>query len=304
MRLEICSEPLVQGATKPVTKKDWRAVAAIVKEKLAFDALRPGQHQALEAVLQGRDTLAVLPTGSGKSAIYQIAGLMIEGPTVVVSPLIALQRDQREAIEQGELGTVALLNSLEPAHDRAQAFEELESAELEFLLLAPEQFDNPASLLPEVGSRRRTSRFCCARWPNSPSPRASQLWRARADFHAPKSQARWPDWKTEARSIATRPAWSRCAMRQQCRRRRSTPPSTPTRSCAKHCKRASSPCRPMRALESVGVRCCSGTLAIRPSSAARAATIATERAASDPAFLPGIAAEVRAIAALQFGARL
>ena len=146
MRLETCSEPAVRETAKPVTKKDWRAVAAIVKEKLAFDALRPGQHQALEAVLQGRDTLAVLPTGSGKSAIYQIAGLMIEGPTVVVSPLIALQRDQREAIEQGELGTVALLNSLEPAHDRAQAFEELESAELEFLLLAPEQFDNPATL--------------------------------------------------------------------------------------------------------------------------------------------------------------
>jgi ATP-dependent DNA helicase RecQ len=129
-----------------LTKADWRAVAAIVKEKLAFDALRPGQHQALQAVLEGHDTLAVLPTGSGKSAIYQIAGLMIDGPTIVVSPLIALQRDQREAIENGELATVALVNSLELADDREKAFDGLESAELEFLLLAPEQFSNAETL--------------------------------------------------------------------------------------------------------------------------------------------------------------
>lgn len=135
-----------ESTHEKVSRKDWRAVAAIVKDKLAFDALRPGQHQALEAVLQGRDTLAVLPTGSGKSAIYQIAGLLIDGPTVVVSPLIALQRDQREAIEQGKLGSVALVNSLEPSHDRDRAFEELDSAELEFLLLAPEQFNNPETL--------------------------------------------------------------------------------------------------------------------------------------------------------------
>ena len=141
-----CSERVLEAPKSKVTKAEWRAVATIVKEKLAFDALRPGQHQALEAVLEGRDTLAVLPTGSGKSAIYQIAGLMIDGPTVVVSPLIALQRDQREAIEHGQLGTVALLNSLEPATEREAAFEELQSADLEFLLLAPEQFGNPDTL--------------------------------------------------------------------------------------------------------------------------------------------------------------
>jgi ATP-dependent DNA helicase RecQ len=71
---------------------------------------------------------------------------MIDGPTVVVSPLIALQRDQRESIEQGGLGNVALVNSLEPAHDREQAFDDLDRAELEFLLLSPEQFSNPETL--------------------------------------------------------------------------------------------------------------------------------------------------------------
>jgi superfamily II DNA or RNA helicase len=59
-----------------------------------FDfSLRPSQHRAVSAVVAGRDTLAVLPTGSGKSAIYQVAGLSIGGLTLVISPLIALQRD-------------------------------------------------------------------------------------------------------------------------------------------------------------------------------------------------------------------
>ena len=69
-------------------------VRRAARDALGYDELRPGQEEAVKAVLAGRDTLVVLPTGSGKSAIYQIAGLLIDGATVVVSPLIALQRDQ------------------------------------------------------------------------------------------------------------------------------------------------------------------------------------------------------------------
>ena len=63
------------------------------REVFGFKELRPGQAEAVESVLRGLDTLAVMSTGYGKSAIYQIAGLLIDGPSVVVSPLIALQRD-------------------------------------------------------------------------------------------------------------------------------------------------------------------------------------------------------------------
>ena len=63
-----------------------------------FEQLRPGQEEAILAAADGRDTLAVLPTGAGKSAIYQLAALIIPGPTIVVSPLIALQRDQVAAL--------------------------------------------------------------------------------------------------------------------------------------------------------------------------------------------------------------
>lgn len=65
----------------------------VAHEVFGYEALRPGQREAIESVLAGRDTLAVMSTGSGKSAIYQIAGLLSKGATVVVSPLIALQAD-------------------------------------------------------------------------------------------------------------------------------------------------------------------------------------------------------------------
>src|SRR5918911_5602459 len=83
-------------------------IATLARDRLGFERLRPGQEEAVRAVLDGRDTLAVLPTGSGKSAIYQLAALLLDGPTIVVSPLIALQRDQVESIGESES---AALNS-------------------------------------------------------------------------------------------------------------------------------------------------------------------------------------------------
>ena len=84
----------------------------LARERLGFEELRAGQLEAVQSVLRGRDTLCVMSTGSGKSAIYQLAGFLIDGPTVVVSPLIALQQDQMEAMEdKGGDAEAATLNS-------------------------------------------------------------------------------------------------------------------------------------------------------------------------------------------------
>jgi ATP-dependent DNA helicase RecQ len=110
-------------------------------ELLGFAELRPGQEEAVRAVLAGRDTLAVMPTGSGKSAIYELATALGGGPAVIVSPLLALQRDQVEKIEDdGRLGEAAALNSTLSGTKRAVLLDELDEHELEFLFLAPEQF--------------------------------------------------------------------------------------------------------------------------------------------------------------------
>ena len=114
-------------------------IRELAREALGISKLRPGQLQAIEAVVQGRDTLAVMSTGYGKSAIYQLAGEFIAGPTIVVSPLIALQRDQVEAMEEATVGEAAELNSTVSEGKREELMESLRRGEREFVLLAPEQ---------------------------------------------------------------------------------------------------------------------------------------------------------------------
>ncbi len=118
----------------------------IAQQVFGYDSLRPSQHEVLNAVLSGKDTLAVMPTGSGKSAIYQIAALRLPGVTVVISPLIALQQDQVESIQAQGTVQAAVLNSTLSAGARRDVFEQLESQTLEFLFLAPEQFSNEETL--------------------------------------------------------------------------------------------------------------------------------------------------------------
>src|SRR3954469_21194832 len=118
------------------------SIETVARETFGFDALRPGQQQAIESVLEGRDTLVVMSTGSGKSAIYEIAGFIKPGVTVVISPLIALQRDRIEAIERRVPGEAAGINSNIAEGERREAMEEFSDGELEYLFLAPEQLAN------------------------------------------------------------------------------------------------------------------------------------------------------------------
>ena len=87
-----------------------------------------------------------MPTGSGKSAVYQIAGTLMRGVTVVVSPLISLQRDQTAAIAEQDVGPAAVVNSTLAEGERQEAFEDLQEQKIEFIFLAPEQFKDPEVL--------------------------------------------------------------------------------------------------------------------------------------------------------------
>jgi ATP-dependent DNA helicase RecQ len=115
-------------------------IEEVARQRLGFERLRPGQLEAVQALADGRDALAVLPTGAGKSAIYELAGLLRDGPTVVVSPLIALQDDQLTHLRNAGLRAV-LLNSQQRAGARAAAL--LASCDSDtFVFLSPEQLAN------------------------------------------------------------------------------------------------------------------------------------------------------------------
>lgn len=118
--------------------------ARTAREAFGWDALLPGQAEAIDAVVGGRDTLVVFPTGAGKSAVYQIAGCELGGVTVVISPLLALQRDQIASIDATPDAPAAVaLNSRTGAGARAAAWGAIESGEPVYAFLAPEQLANP-----------------------------------------------------------------------------------------------------------------------------------------------------------------
>jgi ATP-dependent DNA helicase RecQ len=117
-------------------RADLRRIAA---DTFGWSHLRPEQIEAMEHVMEGHDVLAVLPTGSGKSAIYQVPALLRDGPTVVVSPLIALQHDQREGLADSRAPDAVAVNSVQRAGETQAAWEALDSGSAEYVFLAPEQ---------------------------------------------------------------------------------------------------------------------------------------------------------------------
>jgi ATP-dependent DNA helicase RecQ len=103
----------------------------------------PGQREALEGVLEGRDVIAVLPTGGGKTLVYQLAGLLLEGTTVVATPLIALMQDQvRRLREDSHLPVAALSGSLRGG-EREQVLATLAEGSYGFVFSTPEQLSRP-----------------------------------------------------------------------------------------------------------------------------------------------------------------
>ena len=121
-------------------------ITGLAREVFGYPRLRPGQAEAVEGLLDGRDVLVVMPTGGGKSAIYQLAAMLRPGPTVVVSPLIALQRDQVQSLTEVDAGGAAEANSTMADGERRDVFADLHQGELEFLFVAPEQFGNDETM--------------------------------------------------------------------------------------------------------------------------------------------------------------
>jgi ATP-dependent DNA helicase RecQ len=131
----------VTTASRGFTVESRRGrIREVAEEVFGHDRLRPAQRQAITALLDGHDALLVAPTAYGKSLAYQVAGVLLEGMTVVVSPLIALQHDQAGSLN--ELGAETRSERLTASTTKRQEREILDACrdgEVEFLFLSPEQ---------------------------------------------------------------------------------------------------------------------------------------------------------------------
>jgi ATP-dependent DNA helicase RecQ len=124
----------------------------VLAARFGFDSFRPGQEQVVDTLLAGRSALAVFPTGAGKSLCYQLPALLLDGMTIVVSPLIALMKDQIDFLQRSGIDAARLDSSLDAAEQR-EIFARLRTGSLKLLYVAPERFNNERFLAQLERSR-------------------------------------------------------------------------------------------------------------------------------------------------------
>ncbi len=124
--------------------------AAYLSRIFGFPGFRPGQEEIVAAVTAGRNTLAIMPTGGGKSLCYQLPALCREGVTVVVSPLIALMRDQVRSLREAGVEAGALTSG-NTGEETEEVFRALDEGRLKLLYMAPERLGSSQALLRRIG---------------------------------------------------------------------------------------------------------------------------------------------------------
>lgn len=113
----------------------------ILRRHWGYDGFRSGQERAVSSILEARDTVIVMPTGGGKSICYQVPALLLEGLTIVVSPLISLMKDQVDRLQQVGIPALLVNSSLDPT-ELAECMRQVDAGEVKLLYVAPERFDN------------------------------------------------------------------------------------------------------------------------------------------------------------------
>ena len=161
----------------------------VLKEIFGFDSFRPGQEAVIRAVLEGRDTLAVMPTGGGKSLCYQIPALMQQSLTVIVSPLISLMKDQVDSLLQSSVADAAALHSGLPPEERWEVERKVRTGEIRMLYVAPERLRSLEFVLSlrraGVGLFVVDEAHCISEWGHDFRPDYLFLPRAVRDLGSP-----------------------------------------------------------------------------------------------------------------------
>ncbi|MEO0651907.1 MAG: DEAD/DEAH box helicase, partial [Planctomycetota bacterium] len=118
---------------------------AVLRERFGHSAFQGDQEAAVNAVLAGRDVLLVTPTGGGKSVAYQLPALLLDGTTLVVSPLIALMQDQVDALRRRGI-RASFVNSSLTGKQREERLQAATRGEWDLLYVTPERFRSAAFL--------------------------------------------------------------------------------------------------------------------------------------------------------------
>jgi ATP-dependent DNA helicase RecQ len=168
-------------------------IAVDLRRLFGHPEFRPGQRQAVEAFLAGRDVLAVMPTGSGKSLCYQLPALVAPGVTLVVSPLIALMQDQHGALRNRGIDGVEMLTSAMSQDAVTAALDRIRGGEARLVYIAPERFTSARFLaaIAEAGVARLAvdEAHCLSEWGHDFRPDYLRLADVRERLGSPPTMA-------------------------------------------------------------------------------------------------------------------
>ena len=130
---------------KRVPRRQMSELRQSLRQTFGIERLRSGQDDVIRSVLEGTDTLAIMPTGAGKSLCYQLPALHLEGTTIIVSPLISLMKDQVDKLQAHGLDALQV-NSALPAAEQRSALGRIEEEESDFVFTTPERLSDPEFL--------------------------------------------------------------------------------------------------------------------------------------------------------------
>lgn len=164
------------------------SAAPLLRQVFGFDGFRPGQEEIVDAVASGRDVLAIMPTGGGKSLCYQLPALMRDGVTVVISPLIALIRDQVRALREAGVAAGGLTSGNTDEETR-EVFDALQAGQLKLLYMAPERLASSGTLpllrRSGVTAIAVDEAHCVSQWGHDFRPDYLRIGELRAELGVP-----------------------------------------------------------------------------------------------------------------------
>jgi ATP-dependent DNA helicase RecQ len=164
-------------------KEQSTSIKSLLKTHFGYDTFRPNQEEIITTVLDGQDALAIMPTGGGKSLCFQLPALALEGTAIVISPLIALMKDQVDALNANGV-SAAFYNSTQPQEVQAQILEELVTGQLNLIYVAPESLWRLTYYLSKIKINLIAvdEAHCISSWGHDFRPAYTQLNRLKQEF--------------------------------------------------------------------------------------------------------------------------